>query len=542
MYIQPNTNIRLLSNVPIDNTYEHTIYFETESDQRAYFLSKTKRNFTAQTFQRIDRGIARLQVAIGDVYDCNYMMFQNTSFSTKWFYAFITSVEYINNEVTEIRFEMDDMQTWLFDYTLGDCYIERQHTETDDIGDNIVPEPVALGEYVFNNELDADKYQALQFTNLENGTDFTELAVIVAVVDVGASASHGQIYDGVYGGATMYAFRASDVAGINAKISEYIQAPDSILSIYMLPIVNFRFTLPSLSGGIIVTGNAHGAQGRYEGAALTGTEKLDGYSPKNKKLYTYPYNYFHVDNASKSSLCLRYEFFKDLQPFLRTASTITQPVKCVLYPSQYKGVGLEQPYAEFTTPLLTESIELSDFPLCSWNVDTYKAWVAQNSIPLALNSAASIGSTAISAAFSTNPAASLINGTLGVAANALSQAYSASIAADMCKGSLNNGGVNCTTKKQTFFGGRASITSDIAKRIDDFFTYFGYQINELRVPNRAARPHWTYVKTSTCVFSGSAPNDAMRKISDIYNRGITWWKNGDEVGDYSLDNGVTTNE
>ena len=536
MYIQPNTVIKLLSDVPLDNTYEHTIYFEDDAAQYAYFASKAKRNFSAQTFQRVDRQACRLQVPIGDVYDCNYMMFQNSSFSSKWFYAFITKVEYVNNEVTEITYEIDEWQTWLFDYTLQECFIERQHTETDEIGDNIVPEPVALGEYVFNNETTEDEYKPLQFENLTNDTDYRELAVMISIVDVRAGSSNGGFHDGVYGGDTLYAFRPSDLTSINAKISEYIQAPDSILAIYMLPIASIRQSIPTTPGGAYIGNNAKGDQGYYEGTALAGTEKLDGHLPKNKKLYTYPYNYFHVDNANRASLSLRYEFFKDLTPFFKVASTITLPVKVALWPARYKNVAEDFAYTDFVTPLMTEALELSDFPMCSWNVDTYKAWVAQNSVPLALNTAASLGQTAISAAFSTNPAASLVSGTVGAAANVLSQVYSASIAADMSKGSFNNGGINCAIRKQTFFGGRVSITGDMAKRIDDFFNCFGYQVNEVAIPNLKARPHWTYIKLATCVTTGSVPNDSMSKIADIYKTGITVWRNGAEVGDYTLDN------
>ena len=67
-------------------------------------------------------------------------MFQNTSFGIKWFYAFITNVEYINNETSEITIEIDVMQTWHFDYTVNQCFVEREMAATDDIGGNLVPE------------------------------------------------------------------------------------------------------------------------------------------------------------------------------------------------------------------------------------------------------------------------------------------------------------------------------------------------------------------------------------------------------------------
>lgn len=528
MYIEPGTNIRLLSGVPLDNTYEHSIYFATKSDQTSYFIGKTKKNFTQQTFQRVQRGYARLQTPVNEIYDCNYMMFQNTNFGSKWFYAFITSVEYINNEVSEIQFEIDVLQTWYFDYELGECYIERQHTTTDVIGGNIVPEPVALGEYVFNN------YEEITYTGVSSY--LRTLCVILAIVDVTGSSSSGKVYDGVYGAADLWAFSINDVTGINSKIDQYLTKPDSIIAIYMAPQAVIPVAVPS-SGGVQIPTYMGGNKLSHTATMLTSNVTLDGYTPRNRKLYTYPFNYYHVDNANGSALTLRYEFFSDLQPKLVARSTITQPVQISLKPAGYKNIGGYDPIGGWTT-LNSESLELSGYPMCSWNVDAYKAWVAQNSIPIALNTMATIGQMGIAATYSTNPAGMVAGGAIGTVSNLLSQAYTASIAADITKGSQNNGGVNSASGLQTFFEGRVSITADMAARIDDFFDYFGYQINKHQVPNLNARRYWTYIKTVTCVLLGSIPNDDSAKIISIFNNGITWWNNGDNVGNYSLDNRV----
>ena len=92
MYIEPNTVIRVLKNCPLDNTYDHTIWFGSLSAQTSYFMGLTKYTFPAQTYQRVNKGVMRLYRKADDLYDCNYLMFQNSSFGTKWFYAFITSV------------------------------------------------------------------------------------------------------------------------------------------------------------------------------------------------------------------------------------------------------------------------------------------------------------------------------------------------------------------------------------------------------------------------------------------------------------------
>ena len=162
MLIEPSTNIRLLKNVPLDNTYRHTFYFmanaEGKTSQINTFMSYTKYNLTNQMYQRVNKGVARVALKAEDIYDCNYMMFQNTNFGNKWFFAFITSVEYVNNTVSEIAFEIDVMQTWYFDYELKECFVEREHSVTDEVGDSLTDEPVELGSIVCSSILTTDLF------------------------------------------------------------------------------------------------------------------------------------------------------------------------------------------------------------------------------------------------------------------------------------------------------------------------------------------------------------------------------------------------
>ena len=74
--------------------------------------------------------------------------------------------------------------------------------------------------------------------------------------------------------------------------------------------------------------------------------------------------------------------------------------------------------------------------------------------------------------------------------------------------------------------------------IDDYFSMFGYSVRRIKKPNRFTRPHWNYVKTIGATITGSVPADDMRKICQIYDAGITFWKRGSEVGRYDLDNSV----
>lgn len=522
MYIEPNTQIIWLTDVPLDNTYTHTIYFSELVKQVEYFKSKKKFSDAKLSYQRVNSGVIRVQRVADTMYNINYMMFKNTAYGNKWFFAFITSVEYVNNISCNVKYEIDVLQTWMFDYDFEYCFIERQHTVTDHIGDNIAPEPVEVGEYIVSD------YGPL--------TQMSDMLVIIAVVDIN-SVSEGQLYDGIYGGCKLFAYKSTDVKSINDKISEYAQATDSIVSMYMCPAI----LIPEVpDGGKVLSYGSSGVKTTVVCDSLTkviadGKGDFDGYIPKNNKLYTYPYNYFNIDNASGNTLPLRYEFFKLRKPVIEITGTITQPVRLVARPCSYKGVPDYSELGGYTT-LNTEAITLESYPMCSWNTDAFKAWVAQNSVPIILDSVSSLATTGVHSVASEVPLATVASGAIGGITSILSQTYKASIAADICRGNINNGGVNTATGKQQFYKSRCHITKYFAKMIDNFFSMFGYAVNLLQIPNIKARPHWTYIKTRDCCITGTLPADVANKICEIHNNGVTYWKNANEIGNYSLDN------
>lgn len=519
MYIEPNTTIKLYSGVPLDNTYNHTLYFASESEQQSYF-STSKYTFSAQSYQRVERGKMRIERKADDLYDCNYLAFKNVNYGNKWFYAFITSVEYINNVTSEITFEIDVMQTYLFDVELKDCFVEREHSETDVIGENIQAEPIETGEYVIS---DYGLVGAVR-----------DMLVLIMIADE-ESTSFGDLYEGIYGGCDIWAYNSTDTTSITSKVSEYIQKPDQIIAMYMCP----KMLIPDVTDG--------GKHLSYSTTSSFITETLpsvteesqdfEGYEPKNKKLYTYPYNFLRIDNASGQSLNLRYEFFDNLTPVIEIQGTFLMPVKLVARPCSYKGLPSYSELGGYTSSK-SEAISLENYPMCSWNVDTFKSWLAQNSVPVALNSIGSVTNSAIASHYSAHPTASFGVGTVGTVASVLSQMYTASIASDQCRGNISNGNVNVARNIQEFYKQRCHVTKDFAIVIDNFFSMYGYATNKVKQPNISSRPHWNYVKTLGCVVVGRAPSDDIKKMCSIYDNGITFWKNANEVGDYSLDNSV----
>lgn len=145
-YIAPNTDIYFLEKILLKPNYEHTYYFANIQDQQSFFNSKIKYIKGTQSYQRVSAGSLRVEMTVEEAYQVNYIMFKNTSFENKWFYAFILGDPiYINNNTVEFNYQIDIMQTWMFDYEIKPCYIQRNHTSTDVVGENIEDEGLSTG-------------------------------------------------------------------------------------------------------------------------------------------------------------------------------------------------------------------------------------------------------------------------------------------------------------------------------------------------------------------------------------------------------------
>lgn len=139
MIIAPNSNAKLLTGVPIDSSYNHTVWFDNTAEQKAFFDGHVKSDVvtsSGQTFtfsltgltnQRVERNYISVNIPYALLLDINYVMFQNTMYdATKWFYGFVTNIEYVNTVTTNVYYEIDLIQTFLFDFRLQNVRIDRE--------------------------------------------------------------------------------------------------------------------------------------------------------------------------------------------------------------------------------------------------------------------------------------------------------------------------------------------------------------------------------------------------------------------------------
>jgi hypothetical protein len=156
MYITPNSIVKFIKNCPLTN-YDESIYFNSANDQYEYFNNLAKKSnlvFENVSFIREEPGIIRVNSPLEPLHDVTYMMYKNVDFEDMWFYAFVRKVDYLANNSTSVYFEIDDLQTWFIQQgnaqmLMRECFVEREHSATDEIGKNIVEENLGFGDRVF---------------------------------------------------------------------------------------------------------------------------------------------------------------------------------------------------------------------------------------------------------------------------------------------------------------------------------------------------------------------------------------------------------
>jgi hypothetical protein len=181
-----------------------------------------------------------------------------------------------------------------------------------------------------------------------------------------------------------------------------------------------------------------------------------------------------------------------------------------------------------------EKLVMSNFPQVAWSVDAFRAWLAQEASSTAIQGIASIGSIA-GGAMTGNPMG-MAGGIIGVSST-INSTILASNRPPQARGT-SSGTIEVASRTKDFRFKQMQIQQQYARIIDDYFDVYGYATNRVKIPSIANRPHWNYVQTKDCVVTGSIPADDMNSICNVFDSGITFWKNPSEVGDYSLDNTV----
>lgn len=517
--IQPQTEVRLLK-TPLEKEGNHTMTFSNITAQTSYFLSKTIKSYTDFTYQRETESLV-----VPDSFDvintCNYIMYKNTGFTSKYFYAYITKMEYINENATRIYFEIDSLQTWYFNINYKRCFVEREHVNDDTIGLHTVPEELETGEYILHGE-PASSYHA---DNL--------------CLCLGESGNNGILVNNNYTGYNYRFFKTDSEGYAWGKLNQYkqtLQNQDIIQCIYPVPVnmindyVNWNQPIGStgLHYGILSTPSSTAYGLNTFGGSLVNT--LGGnYAPVNNKLLCYPYRYILLSNNNGGNNTYRIEDFENNTPSFNVYGALVPSCSFTAVPLYYKNVHYN--YAE--------SLIGAKLPVCSWTSDVYTNWLTQNGINS--NFAGIVNESEIKVGTSVQMLGADKLDKFGVANNIfgnMKEIYSHSLIPPTLKGNTNGGDVNYSLGNCNFKMYYYVIKEEYARIIDRYFNVYGYKVNDVKVPNITGRANWNYVKTIGCNFTGDIPQQDIENIRNLFDSGITFWHNEENFLNYSASNGI----
>ena len=389
MNYTPQTEVHLLSNVPFNFSYNNVMDFDTIEDQTSYFINKSKMTFEDLTHQRVNNNSINLEVAYEELYDINYMMFQNDKIPGKWFYAFITSYDFISPNVTRISYQIDVFQTWLFDMEWQTTYVDREHTTRfNNDGTpviNTIEEDLAYGT----------DYKTIYKRKCNDDNIIWLVAITKSPIEqlIGGSTANvgkvGNIYTPL-----CYTLVPTDLDNtlvtINGKVGgdtfllnlgQSSATVGQLVSIFYTPYVPFEYSISNTNNITTNDGNVH----FIDGGAVGGFYSYYGnsnWTPRNysvtsdmyslmsnyseSKLYMYPYTVIELTDMQGNTATLKPQNFDSKALSFDIMSCISTQPKTAIYPHGYLG-NTTGTVKDFTGGIINNNI--CDIPI----VDDYTA-------------------------------------------------------------------------------------------------------------------------------------------------------------------------
>lgn len=576
-YVNPNGTIELMRGVNLDNRYMHTLYFANTEQQTAFFNALVSNSFTSQSYTRPHRGCVRLRVSADSVMDVTYMRFNNNRTVSRWFYAFVTSVNYVNENTTDITYEIDVMQTWFVQNNnpIQPCYVEREHVavEDDTIVKQLEPEPFGSEIYDFTEitTISGAGYQTMEQIFSPSGEPGQVISSYSFVLNTTAQPNASHIYrDGIINGTKFLALdplsSVQIISAMEAQLGSWDKQEQSaeIVDMFMFP-TYFAGQMDANTEEYFATTQPHSSAT----VAINHPKKYSNYVPQNKKLYGYPFAYLYVTTMDGDAGEYRWEYFEG-DVTSQSASPIEFELNACcsgggsieMHPRSYNGV-------EHNTDC---KVVMNNFPKCTYSYDAYQAFVAaggQTKLLYQANMAEKKGMNAKRAGFIKDAPKAVLAGAaaVGAAAAVPAGAGLAAIGAAAAPGAISasqiTGSMTLNQQMAEYkmdealhkisfqfsdanyepnitVGGavpniavgagylcykfyHAHIRDDEMVKVDNYLSIYGYAVNNVKKPILTGRPYWNFLKTRDCVISGNMPASSKAAIASIIDGGIFFW-------------------
>lgn len=543
-----------LGTVPWNPDYRH-VYYDALGNASSIISQFCTLSTEGYTYLRESADI-RVPYNADDIYGINYCVYMNNN---KWFFAFVNTITYVNNNTSLLHLEEDIWQTWGASIDWHACFVQREHVNSDGIGEHLINEPAFPFEVETTEQsfidYSTDSIIIIMTNAVPHINDGTSMFIAQQDSNIDGSdpVSGKGRYAGLYQGAKPYAFSNPATAGHFLDNLNKAGAAESVCAVFLFPEDfidyddNTHEVTPFLS--------AKRAQRRYVAPKKCG----GNYIPRNKKLLTFPYSYTNISGMNGTNLTIQYEknrnadngFQIDIEQIIPFDPSASAFISVPLYDGDEDG----------TTDINGEYLlSTSCAPQVSWVYGAFQNWYAQNKDMLnyelnkwkfdaELAVAGGAGLAVAVATLAGFPVTLPMIGAVAVGealgmmgAKVKEKGQQAEIASQK---KVPNHVVAATTDNnlyalnhEGFIIRSKSIMADYARSLDDFFDQFGYEVDRIKVPNRTGRPNWNYVKTVAANVGGNIPADRLAGINATLDAGITFWHTSD-VGNYSLNNALT---
>ena len=224
------TDIYLINSSQQDINYNHTPYFSSLTNQINWYASKRVYIIENANYQRKNNNL-KVNYHIDDLSLVNYAMVNNNS---KWYFYFVADKVYINERTTELILRLDVLQTYLFDFSLGNCLIDRCHTNRYDKNGDVVLEPMFIEE-----DFSSGEYSPFSVTEIFNYKDKGSYIITSSDLLGANSRSGGSGGSGGSDSIGEYPYNSSISETINNRFSKIWQGVKEAQSKGLFPSVTY---------------------------------------------------------------------------------------------------------------------------------------------------------------------------------------------------------------------------------------------------------------------------------------------------------------
>jgi hypothetical protein len=583
------TNIRLLSGVPFSNDYKYTRWFDTVTDQTNYFLGKTVVHSMSQAnFQRVEGyNFVSVNESIDNLWGTNYLMFQNASYSSKWFYAFVTKLEYKQKNVTWVHFQIDVFHTWKFNMNFKPSYVIREHCKLWNSDGtpviNTIDEGLSYGT----------EYDTTSVSNYKPNDGWKWLVMLTKtpIHDGGVEKKVAPSVIGTPQPLTVYlsAFKdddtvppvvLSDGSGVLlSKPSDImkglytdIDAVNNVVSLYItdytgIPVTGAAsgtLTFPN-NGNVVKAVQVSDGAGAFfnclhvekvidfDTITYNNGSKYTGYNTvKESKLLMHPYTQLILDDFKGGRANFKTEYINDpeLEIVVKGSLGTSNKTSYGVLNYNFNAGGLKE---ELSDEYALINNEANDIPIIT---DLLSAYIQgnRNSLQNQRNTILWNQNMNIAGGFVGGMSSAVTGNIAGAASSMVGMVQGAGnsvlqLQAIQAKQkdiantppAIAKMGSNTSYTLGNNYNGvyiiKKQIKTEYIKKLENFFNMYGYKVNEVKLPNFHTRQYWNYVQTAACVITGNFNNEDLNDLKSIFDNGITFWHT-DDIGNYSLENGV----